>query len=60
MSNDAAVTKDLIETLEDGKEGFAQAADSLADFDTPGLAEPMRRFSQQRAEFSDELQGMAK
>ena len=31
MSNDAKVTKNIIEVLEDGKKGFANAADKLAD-----------------------------
>ena len=45
MSTDRRVTKDLIETLEDGKEGFARAADKLADSDRPELSGQMRAFS---------------
>lgn len=59
MSTDETVTKDLIETLEDGKEGYAQAADKLADSDG-AHAETLRGFSQQRAQLSDELQAMAR
>ncbi len=59
MSTDEAVTKDLIETLEDGKEGFAKGAEKLAESDDPSLAETFRRYSDQRAKFSSELQALA-
>ena len=60
MSTDEAVTKDLIETLEDGKEGFAKAADKLADSDSPEIGTLFREYSNQRATFSAELQELAK
>ena len=59
MSTDRRVTKDLIETLEDGKDGFARAADKLAESDRPDLSTKMRGFSDQRARFSAELEQMA-
>ena len=59
MSNDATVTKDLIETLEDGKEGFAKGAEKLAASNSPEFAATFRRFSDQRASFSSELRGLA-
>lgn len=59
MSVDETVAKDLIETLENGKEGFAKAADKLEGSDAPEWAHTMRRFSDQRAEFSDELRQIA-
>ncbi len=59
MSIDKRVTEDLIETLRDGQEGFADAADKLADSDRPELAPRMREFSQQRAAFADELDALA-
>lgn len=59
MSKDASVTRDLIQTLEDGKEGFAQGAEKLAKDGSADLAAVFQRYSQQRAEFSDELQKMA-
>ena len=44
MSNDAAVTKDLIQTLEDGREGFATGAEKLAaDGETDLATTPVRR-----------------
>lgn len=60
MSTDEAVTKDLIETLEDGKEGFSKAADKLDGSDSPELGTLFREYSQQRATFSAELREMAK
>ncbi len=59
MSTDEQVTKDLIQTLEDGEKGFAKAAEKLADSDTPGLSSTFRSFSQQRGMFSAELRSMA-
>lgn len=59
MSTDRRVTKDLIETLEDGKDGFARAAEQLADSDRPELSARMRTLSEQRAGFATELEQMA-
>lgn len=59
MSTDRRVTKDLIKTLEDGKEGFARAAEKLADSDRPDLSTKMQAFSEQRARFSAELEQLA-
>jgi len=59
MSTDRRVTKDLIKTLEDGREGFARAADKLAETDRPDLSTTMRTLSEQRARFSAELEQMA-
>ncbi len=59
MSTDQKVTKDLMETLEDGKNGFAKAADKLAGSDRPDLAEKFRFYSQQRERFCAELDTMA-
>ena len=59
MSTDQDVTKDLIETLEDGKDGFAKAAEKLVETDAPELAVTFRQFSEQRAAFAAELTAMA-
>jgi uncharacterized protein (TIGR02284 family) len=59
MSTDEAVTKDLVQTLEDGEEGFAKGADKLTETDAPELAATFRRYSEQRKAFSAELRGMA-
>ncbi len=58
MSVDESVTKDLVQILEDGKEGFAKAADKVAE-DTPEVAAKLREFSAQRGQFSTELQKLA-
>ncbi|HJU51083.1 MAG TPA: PA2169 family four-helix-bundle protein [Acidimicrobiia bacterium] len=60
MSSDMTVTKDLIETLEDGKNGFAAAAEKLAESDRPQIAAKFRQYSSQRAQFAEELRSMAK
>lgn len=60
MSTDARVTKDLIETLQDGEDGFAKVADQVADGDTPDLGPALRGFSEQRARFRAELEELAR
>ena len=59
MSTDAAVTKDLIETLEDGKDGFAKGAEKLTADGSADNAATFREFSAQRERFADELRGLA-
>lgn len=59
MSQDAKTTKNLIEVLEDGKKGFAEGADKLKDLDRSDLAATFEKFSQQRQQFSTELETMA-
>ncbi len=59
MSTDQAVTKDLIEVLENGKEGFSKGAEKLAESDRPDLAAKFREYSTQRARCADELHTMA-
>ena len=60
MSTDAKVTQELIETLEDGKDGFAKGAEKLEDTASPELAQTFRKYSGQRADFAAELRTMAK
>lgn len=50
-----SVLEDLIETLEDGRKGFEQAADKLRQNGRPDLADTMASFSSQRSQFSAEL-----
>ena len=59
MSNDATVTKDLLQTLEDGRAGFEKGAEKLDATDAPELAPTFRKYSEQRAAFTTELQGLA-
>lgn len=58
-STDEKVTKDLIETLEDGKAGFTKAAERLADTDRADLAPRFHEFAAQRGRFADELRELA-
>ena len=59
MSNDATVTRDLLQTLEDGRLGFEKGAEKLDSTDSPQLASTFRKYSAQRAQFSSELTGVA-
>jgi len=59
MSTDAAVAKDLIETLEDGKDGFAKGAEKLAADGSLDIAATFREFSAQRARFAEDLRQLA-
>lgn len=59
MSQDRKVTKDLIETLEDGRKGFTAAADKLADTNRADLAPKFRELAEQRGGFAAELETMA-
>jgi len=59
MSNDAAVTKELIQTLEDGKDGYATGAEKLDKDGETGLATTFRDMASKRGEMYDELQKIA-
>ena len=59
MSTDAAVTKDLMETLADGKEGYAKGAEKLEKDGSP-IATTFRRYSEQRAALYAELEQLAR
>lgn len=55
----AAVLEDLIQTLEDGRKGFEQAADHLEGKADEAITDRMRTFAEQRADFSSELRSLA-
>lgn len=59
MSNDAAVTKELIETLRDGKDGFESGAEKLGKDGETSLALTFRDLGGQRGRMVDELQQIA-
>jgi uncharacterized protein (TIGR02284 family) len=59
MSIDEKVTKDLIQTLEDGTNGFQSAAEKLSDSDRADLASRFNAFSAERSQFADELRSIA-
>lgn len=54
-----AVISDVVETLEDGRMGFEDAAAKLENDGRPDLAIRFRDFSTQRARFSAELRDFA-
>ena len=56
MSVDSRVSKDLVETLQDGRKGFGDAAERLTDSDRAEWATTLRRFADQRAQFATELE----
>lgn len=58
-STDEQVTKDLIQTLEDGHKGFAEAAEKLTDSARADLAPKMTTYSAQRLAFANELRSIA-
>ena len=58
MSADEKVAKDLVETLKDGRNGFASAAEKLRDSDSPDIAATLERFSEQRAGFVRDIVSM--
>jgi uncharacterized protein (TIGR02284 family) len=60
MSTDKNVTKDLMEVLADGREGFTKGAEKLDESNSPELATVFRRYGDQRASFYGELEQMAK
>ena len=55
MSADEKAAKDLVETLRDGRDGFASAAEKLRDGDRAEVATTMSRFSEQRAGFARQI-----
>jgi len=59
MSTDATVTKDLMQTLEDGRKGFADASGKLVDTDRADLAPRFAEFSAQRSTMYSELEVLA-
>jgi uncharacterized protein (TIGR02284 family) len=60
MSTDKNVTKDLMEVLADGREGFTKGAEKLDESNSPELATVFRRYGDQRASFYGELEQMAR
>jgi len=59
MSVDKDVTENVMEILEDGEKGFADAAEKLRNSDRPELAPKFEAYSTQRGRFSAELEQMA-
>jgi uncharacterized protein (TIGR02284 family) len=58
-STDEAVTKDILETLEDGKDGYTKGAEKLENLNEAALTATFKQLAAQRTSFADELQKMA-
>ena len=59
MSTDEKISKDLIQTCKDGRDGFAKAATKLSETGRPDVAERFQEFSTQRDKFATELEQLA-
>jgi uncharacterized protein (TIGR02284 family) len=60
MQDTKSLIKDLVETLEDGREGFRQVSEKLAGEGHADIAGRMSEFSDQRARFAAELRQFGK
>jgi uncharacterized protein (TIGR02284 family) len=60
MSAEATTVKELIKTLEDGRDGFAKAAERLQNNSAADIAARFREFSAQRGAMADELRRCAR
>ena len=59
MTDEATTVKELIKTLEDGRDGFAKAAERLEKNSAPDVGRQFREFSAQRRAMADELRRSA-
>jgi uncharacterized protein (TIGR02284 family) len=59
MADPGTTIKELIQTLEDGRDGFAKAAERLAHNSAPETSQRFREYSTQRAAMADELRRVA-
>jgi uncharacterized protein (TIGR02284 family) len=57
--SEAGTIKELIKTLEDGRDGFAKAADRLSSNSATDVSERFREYSTQRSAMADELRRCA-
>lgn len=55
MTDDNSAAKELVETLRDGEQGYASAAEKLRDGDRAEWAATLQGFSEQRADFRREI-----
>ena len=58
MSNESVI-KDLLQTLKDGQDGYAKAAETLEKDGNPDLSTALRSFGEQRGTQYDELKAIA-
>ena len=57
--SDISTLTDLVQTLQDGHDGYAKGAEKLAASDQPELAPTFRRLATQRADFTEQLRSLA-
>ena len=60
MSTDAKVSKNLMQVLKDGEEGFMKAAKDMASQSRAETASTLEKYSNQRATYYAELERLAK
>lgn len=58
-STDEKYTEELVETCEDGKEGYTTGARDLGESDHPELVAAFTRLAEQRQGFANDLRGLA-
>ncbi len=58
MPNDEDFIEDLVQTAEDGRDGYAKGAEELAKGDHTELAAVFQRYSEQRDQFITQLRGV--
>jgi uncharacterized protein (TIGR02284 family) len=59
MSDQESTVRDLIKTLDDGRDGFARAAERLQGDSAPDVSRMFQEFSARRAAMADELRRAA-
>ena len=59
MSTDETVTRDLVKTLENGREGFEKASKKLMETNEPLMAETFAGYARDRVRMSAELEALA-
>ena len=58
MANDDEFIEDLVKTVEDGRDGYAKAAEQLEGDGHGELAGTFRRYSEQRDQFETQIRGV--
>jgi uncharacterized protein (TIGR02284 family) len=59
MGDQSATIKELVQTLEDGRDGFAKAAERLSHNSATDVSQRFREYSAQRGAMADELRRVA-
>jgi uncharacterized protein (TIGR02284 family) len=59
MSADKSVTKHVMSTVADGRDGYRKGAERLSDTNAPELAAVFSRYSEERNQFHQKLESMS-